>query len=288
VARDPVSGDLGVGVQSHWFSVGSVVSWAQAGVGAVATQSVAERAYGPRTLARLAVGEPVQDALQAQLDADKLARMRQVAAVAADGSLAVHTGKDCIPFASHVIGDTFTCQANMMAREGVPEAMAEAFTAAEGPLAERMIVAMEAAERAGGDVRGRQSAALVVAPAEGEVWDKSELRIEDHPDPVTELRRLHVLERAYALGEVADELMGAGDTEGAGRLYVQASEMVPESDELLFWAGLSLAEIGNLEAGVDAVRRAAQVHPGWLDLLDRLSDELAPSGAAVREALRNR
>jgi uncharacterized Ntn-hydrolase superfamily protein len=288
VARDAATGDLGVAVHSHWFSVGSVVSWARAGVGAVATQSVAEPAYGPRTLdalrSRDAPGS--QQALKDLLAADDLARVRQVAVVDATGAVAVHTGEDCIPNASHVAGEGFSCQANMMAEPGVPEAMAAGFTAAGGPLAERLVAAMEAAERAGGDVRGRQSAAIIVVPAEGDEWLRTtDLRVEDHPDPVTEMRRLLVLQRAYTLAGEADELLAEGNDDEAGAKYQEASELAPESDELLFWAGLAMAHNGDMDGGLDAIRRAAGVHPGWLVLLDRLTPEFAPAGEAVRAAL---
>src|SRR3954464_8451120 len=143
VARDPASGDLGVAVHSHWFSVGSIVSWAQAGAGAVATQSVAEPGYGPLAPARLRGGEPAGQVLQDLLQADALARVRQVGVVDAHGGVAVHTGADCIPCAGHVIGDGFGCQANMMGADGVPEAMAAAFAAADGPLAERLVAALQ-------------------------------------------------------------------------------------------------------------------------------------------------
>jgi uncharacterized Ntn-hydrolase superfamily protein len=286
VARDPASGDLGVAVQSHWFSVGSIVSWARPGAGAVATQSVADAAYGPETLDRLAAGVPADVALQARLDADELARVRQVGVVDAEGRIAVHTGPDCIPRAGHVTGDGFACQANMMAADGVPETMAAAFQAAKGRLPERLVAALQGAERAGGDVRGRQSAALVVVPAAGDAWNRVvELRVEDHPDPVAELGRVLVLARAYDLAGQADELLAAGDTEQAGDLYRRASELAPDSDELVFWAGLAMAHGGDVGGGADAVRRAAAVHAGWLDLLDRLSPEFAPAGEAVRREL---
>lgn len=286
VARDPDSGDLGVAVQSHWFSVGSVVTWGRAGVGTVATQSVADPAYGPRTLDRLAAGESAAAALAAQVDADELRAVRQVAAVTASGEVAVHTGADCIPHAAHTAGDGFCCQANMMARPGVSDAMAAAFTAAEGDLAARMLAALEGAERAGGDVRGRQSAAMLIVSATPEALvPELELRVEDHADPIGELGRLLGLQRAYALAEAADELLGAGDAAQAGALYERAAQLAPESDELLFWAGLSIAHAGDLDGGAAKVRRAADVHAGWLDLLDRLSPDFAPAGAAVREAL---
>jgi uncharacterized Ntn-hydrolase superfamily protein len=286
VARDAVSGDLGVAVHSHWFSVGSMVSWATAGVGAVATQSVAEPGYGPGALEALTGGTDAQAALSELLSADPLARVRQVGVVDAQGRVAVHTGEDCIPHAAHVTGAGFSCQANMMASPGVPEAMAAAFEAAEGPLPERLVAALEGAEGAGGDVRGRQSAALVVVPAEGDPWRRSvDLRVEDHADPVAEIGRLLVLQRAYDLAGQADELIAEGRAKQAGELYRRASALAPNSDELLFWAGLAQADAGDLEGGVAAIRRAADAHPGWLVLLDRLSPEFAPAGDAVRAAL---
>ena len=174
----------------------------------------------------------------------------------------------------------------MMARATVPAAMSAAFERAEGDLGERLMVALEGAEAEGGDVRGRQSAAIVVAPAAGEPWQlRIDLRVEDHADPVGELRRLLQLQRAYGLAGEADELMGEGRYDEAAPLYLRAAELAPESDELLFWAGLGIAQRGDLEAGVDAVRRAIAKHPGWATLLDRLSPEFAPAGEAVRRAL---
>ena len=286
VARDPASGEMGVAVQSHWFSVGSVVTWGRPGVGTVATQSVADPAYGPRMLERLTANAPVQEALQALVQADELGRYRQVAAVDAAGAIAVHTGSDCIPYAGHVTGDGFSCQANMMAREGVPEAMAAAFEQAHGDLAARLFAALEGAERAGGDVRGRQSAAMLIVSADrADLVPKLELRVEDHADPIAELGRLLHLQRAYALAGEADERLGEGRPEEAGRLYREAAELAPESDELLFWSGIARVHLGDADGGVELVRRAAAVHDGWLDLLDRLSDDLAPGVSQVRAAL---
>jgi uncharacterized Ntn-hydrolase superfamily protein len=286
VALDPETGELGAAVQSHWFSVGSLCIWARPGIGAVATQSVVEPGHGPRALDRMAAGASATSALAGVLGADALASVRQVGAVDARGDVAVHTGEHCIPEAGHVVGEHWTCQANMMGRATVPDAMSAAFARAEGDLAERLMTALEGAEAEGGDVRGRQSAALLVVPREGEAWQFTvDLRVEDHKDPVGELRRLVLLHRAYALAGEADELMGEGRFDEAAPMYVRAAELAPESDELLFWAGLGIAQNGDLDAGVDAVRRAASVHPGWLTLLDRLSPEFAPAGAAVRAAL---
>ena len=286
VARDPETGELGAAVQSHWFSVGSLCVWARPGVGAVATQSVVEPAYGPDALDRLADDIGAQQALGELLAADQLAAVRQVAVVDARGGISAHTGPDCIPHAGHVTGEHHSAQANMMARETVPQAMSDAFENATGPLSERLFAALLAAEGEGGDVRGRQSAALVVVGPEGEPWRRTvDLRVEDHADPLGELRRLLTLQRAYDLAGAADELLAAGRVEEAGERYREASRIAPESDELLFWAGLALAQAGDLNGGVQAVRQAAERQPNWLVLLDRLSADFAPAGAQVRDRL---
>ena len=287
VAFDPDGGELGGAVQSHWFSVGSLCTWARPGIGAVATQSVVEPAHGPHALDRMEGGDTAEAALAGVLRDDPLAELRQVGVVDASGRVAAHTGARCIPEAGHATGEHWACQANMMARATVPDAMAAAFAQASGDLAERLMTALEGAEAEGGDVRGRQSAALLVVPAHGERWQsRMDLRVEDHADPVGELRRLLGLRRAYELAGEADELMGEGRAAEAAGRYVRASELAPESDELLFWAGLAIAQNGDVIAGADAVRRAASVHPGWLTLLARLSPEFAPAGAAVRAELR--
>jgi uncharacterized Ntn-hydrolase superfamily protein len=286
VALDTETGELGAAVQSHWFSVGSLCTWARPGVGAVATQSVVEPAHGPHALDRLAGGASAPDALEELIAADPLGAVRQVGVVDAAGNVAVHTGTHCIPCAGDAPGAHWTAQANMMARDTVPAAMSEAFERASGDLADRLMAALDAAEREGGDVRGRQSAALLVVPPEGEAWQaRIDLRIEDHRDPVSELHRLLRLQRAYELAGAADELMAADSAAEAGALYRRAADLAPESDELLFWAGLALAHAGELEVGVAAVRHAYDANPGWGVLLDRLSPEFAPAGAAVRRAL---
>jgi len=288
VARDRESGELGVAVQSHWFSVGSVVSWAEPGAGAVATQSIADPSYGPRALERLRAGEPASEALPALVAPDALRELRQVAVVDAAGRVAVHTGERCIAHAGHVTGEGFSCQANMMAAPGVPEAMAAAFTDGAGrPLTDRLVAALEAAEAAGGDVRGRQSAALLVVRGDGEPWRRAvDLRVEDHVDPLAELRRLLRLHRAYALAEEGDELSGAGEFDAAAERYRAAAELAPEADELQFWAGLGIAQAGDLDGGAARVREAMAHGSGWRELLDRLPPELAPAAAAVRARLR--
>jgi uncharacterized Ntn-hydrolase superfamily protein len=286
VARDPATGELGVAVQSHWFGVGAVVAWARPGVGAVATQSVAEVAHGPHALERLQEGLSAPEAIAAVLREDALAHFRQLGVVDAGGEVAVHTGSGCIPYAGEVTGEGFTCQANMMANGTVPAAMAAAYSAHHGDLAERLLVALDAAEGAGGDVRGRQSAALLVVPADGEPWRvRFDVRVEDHAEPLGELRRLVRLARAYEMAGRADELAAEGEHTEATKLYLAAAELAPEADELTFWAGLGVAA-EDLDAGLELVRRAAAQKPAWLTLLDRLSNELAPTAEAVRAALR--
>ncbi len=286
VARDGASGALGVAVQSHWFCVGGVVTWAEPGAGAVATQSLAERSYGPDGLALMRAGTSAPDALARLLRDDAEAAVRQVAFVDANGRVAVHTGAMCIPEASHVTGAGYSCQANIMARPGVPDAMAAAYESAPGSLDERLLAALDAAESAGGDLRGRQSAALLVVDRAGEPWRRSvDLRVDDHDDPLSELRRLHRLHRAYDLSERAEELTAAGRHADAAPLYQRVAELAPESDELLFFAGLAAAAAGDLDKALERVRRAMAVNPGWRELLPRLGPEIAPGAAAVRAAL---
>ncbi len=286
VARDAETGELGVAVQSHWFAVGAVVTWARPGVGAVATQAIAEIAHGPRIVSLLDAGADAPKALADSLAVDPGASVRQVAAVDANGGVAAHTGPDCIPFAGHATGQEVSCQANMMASETVWPAMLAAYEGAKGTLAARLLAALDAAEAEGGDVRGRQSAAILVVPARGEPWETVvSLRVDDDPEPLAELRRLLRLHEAYEVAEQADSLVGEGRHGEAARLYRQASELAPESAELRFWAGLGLAQAGELDAGVGLVRDVIGPEPQWRELLDRLSAEIAPAASAVRERL---
>jgi uncharacterized Ntn-hydrolase superfamily protein len=287
VARDPETGELGVAVQSHWFSVGSIVTWARPGVGAVATQANAEAAYGPDALALLADGVPAPEALERLVAADPGGPSRQVAVVDAAGRVGAHTGRGCIAYAGHTTGPGVSCQANIMVSERVWPAMLEAFSAAsDSSLTLRLLDALDAAEREGGDLRGRQSAAILVVPAEGEPWRTNvSLRVEDHSDPLPELRRLVVLQDAYRLAGQADELLDAGRHDEAARLYVQASERAPGNHELLFWAGFGTVASGDLEGGLVKVRAAIAMQPGLRELLLRLPDELAPVASAVLAAL---
>jgi uncharacterized Ntn-hydrolase superfamily protein len=286
VARDPHSGELGVAVQSHWFAVGPIVPWVRPGVGAVATQSIAEPAYGPRALDSLAAGARAREALDELVGDDDLARFRQVAVVDAHGNVATHTGEGCIAYAGHQAGHEFSAQANMMVSAEVWPAMAHAFEAAAGPLARRLLAALHAAEARGGDARGRQSCALVVAPAQGQPWQHSvDLRVDDHPEPLAELDRLLDLSDAYALATEGDDLVGQGRHEEAGERYRAASALAPGNHELLFWAGMAAAQAGDMPTALERVREAVRLQPGWRELLGRLDPEIAPGAPAVRQAL---
>jgi len=286
VASDPATGAVGVAVQSHWFAVGPLVPWVRAGVGAVATQSIVEPAYGPRVLDALEAGRQPQSALDELVAADELARFRQVAVVGAAGEVAVHTGERCIQFAGHERGAGFSAQANMMASPTVWGAMAQAYERASGPLARRLAAAMHAAEAQGGDARGKQSCAILVTPGDGEPWRTAvDLRVDDHPEPLAELDRLLDLRDAYDLATEGDELAGEGRHEEAGDRYERASLLAPDSHELLFWAGLAAGQTGDIPTALQRVRRAIDLQPGWRELLDRLEPDIAPGAAAVREAL---
>jgi uncharacterized Ntn-hydrolase superfamily protein len=286
VARDPATGELGVAVQSHWFSVGSTVPWAEPAVGAVATQSIADPSYGPNALDLLRAGASARETLNQLVRRDSGAPVRQVAIVDSHGQVAVHTGRRCVQFAGHESGRGFVCAANMMRMEGVPQAMARAFSTAMGELPDRLLAALDAAETAGGDVRGRQSAAMIVVRARDELWARSiDLRVEDSAFPLVELRRLMRLRQAYDLAERAEELTAAGRRQEAALLHRRSMEVAPENAELRFWGGLALVQLNERLAGLEAVQSAIADNEGLGELLNRLSPEIAPSAPAVREAL---
>jgi uncharacterized Ntn-hydrolase superfamily protein len=290
VARDPETGELGVAVQSHFFSVGSVVCWAEPGVGAVATQSFAEPSYGPGGLELMRSGRSAMGALGELVDKDQGEAQRQVAMVDAAGRVAVHTGQRCIPEAGHRVGAQMSVQANMMRRDTVPDAMLDAYQATQGDLATRMLSALDAAEAEGGDVRGRQSAALLIVggrrtqtPWEQVLFD---LRVEDHPDPLRELRRLSELRRAYDRVERAEQLAMRGDLAGAVEEYTKAQEYAPDNIEIRFWLGLSLAGSGRVDEGRTLIQSAVAQHDGWAELLRRLpASGLIPDDPQILSAL---
>jgi uncharacterized Ntn-hydrolase superfamily protein len=232
-------------------------------------------------------GASAEQALAQLLEEDAGAAGRQVAMVDAHGGVAVHTGDQAIAYAGHITGDGVSCQANIMVSEQVWPDMLDAYSATEGPLTERLLAALDAAERAGGDARGRQSAAIVVVPATGEPWARvASLRVEDHPDPLPELRRLARLHDAYALADEADGLVNDGRHDEAAKLYRRAAELAPENHELLFWAGIGAVQGGDVDAGVAKVRAAIELQPNWRELLERLPPEVAPAAQKVLARLR--
>jgi uncharacterized Ntn-hydrolase superfamily protein len=288
VARDPATGEMGVAVQSHWFSVGSVVPWAEAGVGAVATQSFVDPSYGPLGLALMRAGRTAPEALAALLAGDTGRDVRQVGMVDAKGNVATHTGRLDIPAAGGQSGRQYVVQANLMEKATVWPAMARAFEAARGDLAERMLAALDAAEAEGGDIRGRQSAALLVvkATSSGRPWADRvyDLRVEDDPAPLVELRRLLGVARAYNRMNAGDECVAAKDWGCAEREYSAAQALQPDNAEMAFWAAVALASNGRLEPARPLFARAFRADARWRELARRLpSVEQLPSDPRLLE-----
>ena len=276
VARDPATGEMGVAVQSHWFAVGSIVTWAEAGVGVVATQSLVEPAYGPKGLELMRQGTPAPKALAQLIAADTGRNGRQVAMIDATGAVDAYTGPGAIAAAGHHVGAQYSVQANMMGKPTVWPAMAKAFEAAGGSLADRLIAALEAAEGEGGDVRGRQSAAIVVVKAKGtgKPWVGGDrlfdLRVDDHPQPVAELKRLIRLQKAYAHANRGDELMTEKKVAEALQEYAASAQIAPEIVELPFWQAVTLASIGKEAEAAPIFTAVFAKEPIWAELLERL------------------
>jgi len=274
VAFDKETGQLGVAVQSHWFSVGSIVSWAQSGVGAVATQSFVDPGYGALGLEMMRAGKTAGEALNGLLRADRTPEVRQVAMVDSAGRVAVHTGKNCIAEAGHYQGDGFSCQANMMLKNTVWEAMARAFQTTRGELVDRLLAALEAAEKEGGDIRGKQSAAiLVVSGKSSGVWWKDriyDLRIEDHPEPIQEMKRLVLIAKAYNHMNRGDELLTENKVEEAMKEYGLAMELYSGNPEMIFWPAVTMAATGRVEESLPLFKKVFTLDPNWALLLQRL------------------
>ena len=276
VAVDSATGQIGVAVQSHWFSVGGGVPWAEPGVGAVATQSFIDPSYGPRGLYLMRTGTPAPGALAALLRADPDSQVRQVAMIDADGRVAAHTGSRDIPAAGQHVGRHYSVQANLMRNEAVWPAMARAFEQTQGDLAERMLAALDAAQAAGGDIRGKQSAALIVVSGDpgAPPWQRLfDLRVEDHPEPLIELRRLLTVARAYNAATDGDNYVAAGQIDSALVSYRRASELLPDAatnGELIYWVAVTLADLGRVDEAIPLFRRAFRQDMSWADLLPRL------------------
>jgi len=290
VARDPVTGDLGVAVQSHWFSVGPIVPWAEAGVGAVATQSFVDPAYGKLGLDLMRAGRSAPDALRALLAGDEGREVRQVAMIDAAGRVDAWTGKNDIQAAGHHVGKDYSVQANLMLNDKVWPAMAQAFEASKGDLAERMLAALDAAQAAGGDIRGRQSAALIVVTAKstGQTWKDRifDLRVDDSSQPLQELRRLVTLQRAYNHMNAGDLAVEKKDNEGALREYGAAEKLVPDNAEMTYWHAVALVNMGRVDESLPLFKRVFPMDRNWIELTPRLPKSgLLPNDPKIIERI---
>jgi uncharacterized Ntn-hydrolase superfamily protein len=275
VARDSVTGEMAVAVQSHWFSVGTAVSWAEAGVGAVATQSFVNKSFGIRGLDLLQRGLTAQEALDALLKDDEGREVRQVAIIDTKGNVATHTGKGCIQYATQIQGKQFSVQSNMMLTDQVSKAMAAAFeSSGNKPLAEKMLVALEAAQKVGGDIRGQQSAALIVVPgkSEGRPWDERtiDLRVDDSNDPIKELRRLYTVHLAYEHMNNGDLATEKNDMVKAMKEYTAAMQLMPANLEMQYWTAITLSNNKQFDKALPIFKRVFAANKNWKELTRRL------------------
>ena len=318
VARDPQTGQIGVAVQSHWFAVGQIVPWAEAGVGAVATQSFVDPSYGKLGLDLLRAGKSAPDALRALLGGDGACEVRQVAFIDTDGNVASFTGgRDIIAAGSIAaqsaesqkiqcgsaggtlhVGRDFAVQANLMANDKVWPAMAKAYAETKGDLAERMLAALDAAQGVGGDIRGKQSAALIVVNAKstGRSWQDRvfDLRVDDHAEPLAELRRLVALQRAYNHMNAGDLAVEHKDNEAALREYSAAADLASKTPgiaqtriaEMLYWHAVALVNMKRVDEALPLFARAFAMQPGWRELTPRLPHSgLLPADKALIERI---
>ena len=290
VARDPATGELGVAVQSHWFSVGPIVAWAEAGVGAVATQSFVDPSYGPLGLSLIRAGRSAPDALKALLAGDEGRDVRQVAMIDAQGRVDAWTGKNDIQAAGHQIGKDYSVQANLMLNDKVWPAMAKAFESAKGDLADRMLAALDAAQAVGGDIRGKQSAAIIVVTGKptGQPWkDRTfDLRVDDNPEPLKELRRLVTLQRAYNHMNAGDLAVEKKDNEGALREYSAAEKLVPDNAEMIYWHAVALVNMGRVDESLPLFKRVFAMDRNWIELTPRLPKSgLLPNDPKIIERI---
>jgi uncharacterized Ntn-hydrolase superfamily protein len=290
VARDAATGELGVAVQSHAFSVGSGVSWAEAGVGAVATQSFIDPAYGPLGLDLMRAGRSAPDALKSLIAGDDGRDVRQVAMIDSSGRVSAYTGAKCIPSAGNHVGEGYSVQANLMDNDGIWPAMAKAFESAKGDLAERMLQALEAAQAAGGDIRGMQSAAILVVKgvSSGKPWNDKifDLRVEDNPQPLAELRRLVNFQRANNLANDGDRYLEKKDYAAGLEAYAAAEALLPDFAEMAFWHGVALANTGKVDDSLPIFAKAYRMYPKFHELVPRLAKVgLLPNDPKVIEKI---
>jgi len=274
VARDPDTGEMGVAVQSHWFSVGSIVSWGEAGVGVVATQSFVNPAFGPDGLELLKSGMTADKVVDILISEDEGRDVRQLAIIDVNGNVKSYTGKNCIPGAGNIIGENYSVQANLMLNDKVPGAMSKAFEESKGPLAERLMAALFAAQEAGGDIRGKQSAAMLIVSGKstGKVWEDRliDLRVEDSPEPLKELNRLLKVHRAYGYMNSGDLAVEHGDMELAMKEYAMAEAMFPENEEMIYWHAVTLATNSDVESSLPLFNEVFQKNENWKILTPRL------------------
>ncbi|MFT5885358.1 MAG: putative Ntn-hydrolase superfamily protein [Arcticibacterium sp.] len=294
VAIDKQAGEMAVAVQSHWFSVGNVVAWAKSGVGVVATQSFVNKSFGIRGLAMIKSGKSASETLSSLLKDDEGREVRQVAIIDVNGDIANHTGNKCIDFAGDIIGVDYSVQANMMLNNTVPKAMSMAFEKSEGlPLAERVLAALEAAQAAGGDIRGRQSAAIRVVKIEAstEPWNDDfvvDLRVDDHESPIKEIGRLLKVQRAYEFMNAGDLYVEHNEMEKAMNAYNSAMKMFPENLEMQYWTAITLANNGETEKAATMLQKVYKGDANWRELTRRLPKVglLTVNGAALKLILK--
>jgi uncharacterized Ntn-hydrolase superfamily protein len=271
IGRDPETGELGIAVQSRWFHAGQDLAWVEPGVGAVCTQAFTEPSYGLRGLELLREGRTPEDALQHLTAADDGRDVRQVAIVDGEGHFAQHTGARCVPAAGHTTGSDCCAQGNMLASATCWNSMVEAFGATEGTLVDRLLAALEAAEREGGDARGRQAARVLVRRGQGTgtPWQDRviDLQVVDHPEPIGELRRLVDVKHAYDHLGRAFELMGRNEVDAAVEEVDAAAALAPADDQIMFWRATLLLGTGRTDEASTAYRDAVRAHPGWPDFL---------------------
>ncbi len=274
VARDPVTGEMGVAVQSHWFSVGTIVAWGEAGVGVVATQSFVNPAFGPDGIVLMKQGMNADDVLDKLIDEDEGRDLRQLAVLDVNGNVKAYTGKNCIYGAGHVVGENYSVQANLMLNDEVWSAMSEAFENSTGPLAERMVTALEAGQNAGGDIRGKQSACLLIVRGEatGKLWEDRliDIRVDDSPEPIKELKRLLKVHRAYDHMNSGDLAVEHGDMELAMQEYIAAEEMFPDNEEMKYWHAVTLVNNGDLKNALPIFKEVFNKNENWKTLTPRL------------------
>jgi uncharacterized Ntn-hydrolase superfamily protein len=290
VAREPDTGQLGVAVQSHYFAAGSVVTWAEAGVGVVASQASSDPAYGKLGLDLMRARKSAPDTLAGLVASDAMQAVRQVAMVDALGRVAAHTGSITIPEAGHIVGDGFSVQANMMLKNTVWPAMAEAYRGTKGELVDRFLAALDAAEAEGGDIRGRQSAAILIVEAKstGRPWVDTifDLRVDDAPEPLAEIRRLVAVRRAYIHMRLGNEAAQRADLEATEREFTAAERLIGDNPEMRYWHAIALLQLGKIDDGLAILREVGRRDRNWIELTLRLPDFISRADASLKDRVR--